>query len=352
MLQMKRWRVLMPAVLTVASLVPAASAAADPSVTITPPSGPTVHSFPNDLRTTDPQPTFAILGNDGSTLSCNFDNQSSGGQFTFGPCGQQPVSCSGSVCADFRPSAPVAAGDHDLAVELDGPDGSAQASVSFWVDLSPPGTIADGPAGAALRPSFPFSITEDDQFNRSDSAQCSLTAVHAAVAWHTCGSSLGNGGGGTFRSPAPLPDRHVDYRFQARGVDDFGRVDPTPVTIDFDPVPCGVRARSMSISQLISSGIPVTLNCSYLHKVQLDFFLLGKNGKRTSIDSATNNRPNLGYQQITSRKTHFSVHRTLRMFAEWDPYFRMYRSAALVVRAEDPSNEVGLPGYAVITVRR
>jgi hypothetical protein len=30
----------------------------------------------------------------------------------------------------------------------------------------------------------------------------------------------------------------------------------------------------------------------------------------------------------------------------------MYRSAALVVRAEDPSNEVGLPGYAVITVHR
>ncbi len=341
--------VIVSTVLAVAGLVAAAPATADPSVTITPPSGPAVHSFPNDLRTTDRQPTFAIVGADGSTLSCNFDNQSSGGQFTFGPCGQQPASCSGSVCADFRPSAPVAAGYHSLAVELDGADGSAQANVSFWVDLSPPGTSAEGPIGAPLRPSFTFSITEDDQFSRSDSVQCSLTQLNAPPAWSTCASNLRGGDGGTFRTK--LPDRHLDYRFEARGVDDFGRADPTPATIDFDPVPCAVQARSISIGRLISSGIPVTLNCSYLHKVQLDFFLLAKNGQRTSIALATNNRPNLGYQQITSRKLHYTVHRTLRMFADWDPYFRMYRSAVLVVRAEDPGEEVGLPGYAVINVQ-
>jgi hypothetical protein len=341
--------VLLAAAASVASLVTAAPAAADPSVTITPPSGPDVHSLPNDLRTTDRQPTFAIAGTDGSTLSCNFDNQSSGGQFTFGPCGPPPPNCSGSVCANFRPSAPLAAGYHSLAVELDGPDGSAQANVSLWVDLSPPGTSAEGPVGAALRPSFSFSITEDDQFSRSDSVQCSLTRLNAPAAWSTCASNLRGGDGGTFRRK--LPDRHADYRFEARGVDDFGRADPTPTTIDFDPVPCAVRARSVSIGQLISSGIPVTLSCSYLHKVQLDFFLLAKNGRRTSIGVATNSRPNLGYQQITSRRLHYTVHRTLRMFAEWDPYFRMYRSAVLVVRAEDPEEEVGLPGYAVIDVR-
>jgi hypothetical protein len=339
---------LVPTVLAVASLVAAAPAAADPSVTITPPSGPTVHSLPNDLRITDRQPTFAILGSDGSTLTCNFDNQSSGGQATFGPCGQQPASCSGSVCADFRPSAPLAAGYHSLAVELDGPDGSAQANVSFWVDLSPPGTSIDGPIGPALRPSFTVSITEDDQFSRSDSVQCSLTRLNAPAAWHTCASNLRGGDEGTFRPK--LPDRHVDYRFEARGVDDFGRPDLTPPTVEFDPVPCAVQARSIGLGQLISSGIPVTLNCSYLRKVQLDFFLLAKNGTRTSIGSATNNRPNLGYQQITSRRLHYTVHRTLRMFAEWDSYFRTYRSAVLVVRAKDPNDEVGLPGYAVINV--
>jgi hypothetical protein len=349
---MKGRGLLVATVLAVAGLVAASPAAADPSVTITPPSGPTVHAFPNDLRTTERQPTFAIVGTDGSTLSCNFDNQSSGGQFTFGPCGQQPASCSGSVCADFRPSAPVASGYHSLAVELDGPDGSAQANVSFWVDLTPPDTSADGPAGAVLRPSFTFTITEDDHFTRADSAQCSLTRLNAQAAWSTCASNLHGGDEGTFRPPAKLPDRHVDYRFQARGVDDFGRPDPTPAAIEFDPVPCAVQARSISIGQLISSGIPVTLHCSYLHNVQLDFFLLGKNGRRKSIDFATSNYLNLGFQRISSRMLHYTVHRTLRMFAEWDPYFRMYRSAALVVRAKDPIDEIGLPGYAVISVHR
>jgi hypothetical protein len=344
--------VLLVTAASVVSLVAAAPAAADPSVTITPPSGPEVHSLPNDLRTTNRQPTFAIVGTDGSTLSCNFDNQASGGQFTFGPCGQPPPTCSGSVCANFQPSAPVAGGYHSLAVELDGPDGSAQANVSFWVDLTPPETFFDSKQGSALRPSFGFFIHEDDQFNRSDSAQCSLTRVNAPAAWRTCASNLRGGDGGTFRAPAKLPDRHVDYRFQVRGVDDFGRADPTPATVAFDPVPCAVAARSISIGQLISTGIPVTLTCSYTHKVQLDFFFLGKNGRRTSIGVATNNYPNLGFQLLRSGKTHFTVHRTLRMFADNDPYFRMYRSAALVVRAEDLVGDQGLPGYAVITVHR
>jgi hypothetical protein len=155
-----------------------------------------------------------------------------------------------------------------------------------------------------------------------------------------------------FRSPFTLPDRHVDYRFQARGVDDFGRPDPTPARVDFDPVPCAVTARSISISQLISTGIPVTLTCSFTHRVVLDFFFLGKNGQRTTIGVATNNYPNLGYHQVRSAKARFTMHRTLRMFADNDPYFRIYRSAALVVRASPASTDNVLPGYSVITVRR
>jgi len=213
------WRGLLAAVVVaIASFVAPASAAADPSVTITPPSGPAVHAFPYDLRTTDRQPTFAIAGTDGSQLSCNFDNQISGGQAVFGPCGPPPPSCGGSVCANFQPSAPLASGYHSLAVDMDGgPDGSAQANVSFWVDLTPPETLFDTKQGSVLRPSFSFLIQEDDQFDRSDTAQCSLTRLGSPAAWQTCGSSLRGGSEPMFRSPATLPDRHVDYRFQARG---------------------------------------------------------------------------------------------------------------------------------------
>ncbi|HEY2160359.1 MAG TPA: hypothetical protein VGH24_03560 [Solirubrobacteraceae bacterium] len=339
-------------VVAIGSFVAPASAAADPSVTITPPSGPAVHAFPDDLRTTERQPTFAIVGTDGSQLSCNLDNQASGGEFVFGPCGSAPPSCAGSVCANFQPSAPLASGYHSLAVEMDGPDGSAQANVSFEVDLTPPDTVFDTQQGSVLRPSFNFIIHEDDQFDRSDSGQCSLTRLGSPAAWQPCGSSLRGGDEPTFRSPAKLPDRHVDYRFQARGVDDFGRPDPTPATFDFDPVPCAVTARSISIGKLISTGIPVTLACSFTHRVVLDFFFLGKNGQRTTIGVATNNYPNLGYQQVRSGKARFTVHRTLRMFADNDPYFRMYRSAALVIRASPESTGNVLPAYSVITVRR
>jgi hypothetical protein len=332
------------------ALVWAAPALADPSVTISPPSGPAVHPSLADFRTTETQPTLAIVGTDGSQLTCNLDNAESGGEPTYVPCGPSPSTCSGSVCANFQPATPLANGVHQLVAQLDG--GAAQAFVQFTVDLTPPQTLIDQQSGTVLRPVFSFFIHEDDQFDRSDSAQCSLTRLGAPTAWRTCASNLGGGFGASFRSPAELPARHVDYRFQVRAVDDFGRADPTPAATEFDPVPCAVTARSISIARLISTGIPVTLNCSYAHKIILDFFFLGANGRRVPIGTATNNYPNLGYQRVGIRKTHFTAHTTLRMFADNDPYFRTYRSAALVVRVQEDSSNDGLPGYAVITVHR
>lgn len=335
--------------------VPCAHASADPSVTIIPPSGPQVRAYPNDLRTTDPQPAFAILGSGGSQLSCNIDNQSSGGQFTFGPCGQAPISCVTDVCAVYHPSTPLSNGQHELLAYLGDTTTSqlAQADVSFDVDTTPPNTSLGGPPlGPILRPEFDFLIFEDDQFARNDIAQCSFTRLGAAPAWSTCATGLRSRDGGTFRVPAKLPARHIDYRFEVRGVDDFGRVDPTPAVKEVDPVPCALKTRSISIGALIAHGIPVVLHCSYAHDVQLDFFLLGANGKRRSINYATNNYPNLGFQEIKKSSTHYTLHTTLKMFKDNDPYFRAYRSAALVVRVQDLNDTGTLADYSVITVRR
>jgi hypothetical protein len=258
------------------------------------------------------------------------------------------------VCAIYRPSAPLANGHHSLLAYVEDAGGNvlAQANVDFVVDTTPPDTSVGSLGGTALRPSFSFTIDEDDAFDQGDSVQCSLTPVSAPPAWSTCASGLRGGAGGSFISPSALPKRHVDYRFEARGVDDFGRPDPTPAQVEFDPVPCTIKAGSITIAKLITTGIPLTLSCSYLHDVQLDFFLLGKNGHRKSIGYVVNAFQNLGFQEIKKPATHFTVHRKLRLFKPFAPYFRSYRSAALVIRARDGQGEAGLPAYAVITARR
>jgi hypothetical protein len=156
----------------------------------------------------------------------------------------------------------------------------------------------------------------------------------------------------TFRVPKPLPNRHVDYVFEGRAVDDFGRPDPTPVRVAFDPVPCALSARSLTISALIARGIPVTVNCTFTRHVTLDFFLLGKNGgHRVSIPFATDQYSNLGYASIHGLRTGFTVNTRLRLFRSFAPYFRSYRSAVLVVRVQKADGE-GIPSYATVTVRQ
>lgn len=261
----------------------------------------------------------------------------------------------GRVCATYRPSSPLSSDNHALLVYLEDDTGTflARADIEWDVDTTAPRTTIEQVAGSGLRPTFAFSIGEDDPVDAFDSAQCSFGPFAARPVWKTCATKLGYESAPSFRVPRRLPRRHVDYRFRVRAMDDFGRVDRTPSVWNYDPVPCAIRAHDESIGKLISSGIPLKLRCSFLHAVALDFFLLAKNGgRRSSIAAVTGTRPNLGYQTVRSRRARYTVHRRLRLFSGFAPYFRTYRSAVLVIRAQDPGEEHGLPAYAVITVRR
>ncbi|MCW2966367.1 MAG: hypothetical protein JWM71_139, partial [Solirubrobacteraceae bacterium] len=226
-------------------------ALADPMVTITPPAGPGVRAYRNDFRTTDRQPLFRIAGTGGTTLQCGLDDA------TTSPCDAADTACIAAVCATYRPPGALGGGSHTLSVQLDDAHGAevAENSFDFVVDTTPPDTIGVSADGPALRPVFSFTVDEDDTLAPADTAQCSFTAIGAPTVWTGCATGLsltGTGLDGGYRVPVPLPRRHADYRFMARGIDDFGRMDPTPAQYVYDPVPCAVAARPASIAAVIA----------------------------------------------------------------------------------------------------
>jgi hypothetical protein len=236
-------------------------------------SGPSIHvTSPGAVsqyhRTASRQPVFDIEASGGATLQCAIDSI-----FKLGPCGPPAPGCTAQLCATYKPPAPLsiggfAQGRHSLQVALldGGGDTVASAEYDFEIDTTPPGTQLSSPDPPVFRPIFTFAGKEDGV--TADHFQCSLTSLRAAAAWYPCKADVN---GTQIPKRLALKHKRRDYRFEVRAIDDLGRPDPTPAVTDFNPVPCTVRARSVSLGRLVASGLPVRVHCSFEHQVNVHF---------------------------------------------------------------------------------
>jgi hypothetical protein len=328
-------------------------ASADDLVTFSPPAGAPSPSA-GYFRTTDHQPTMTIQSPDSGDIQCSL------GPFSAGPgpwqeCGPPPAQCPAVQCATFRPASAVTGG-WDLSVQVLDPYGTelAHGGIVFDVDTTPPNTSLElfrpGSLLEQERPTFSVSASDDDPFNANvDTIQCSFGRVGATPSWYPCPSTISDE---TDQVPYAVPRTHVDYELEARAVDDLGQADPTPATAFYDPLPCLVSARAVSIRSFISAGLPITVRCSYFHDVAVDVFSLGANGHRVSVKYGYGHRPRLGGLEIKNSQATFTAHRRLRLSAIWDAAFRQYRSDYIAVHAFDAEGAEQIDVFAVVKLHR
>ena len=167
--------------------------------------------------TANPRPRFEFEADKpDADFRCSIVPAGSGPEF--GPC-------SGS--ASHRPAAPLADGEWTFTVRAADEAGNVEAeppSRTFTVDTAAPRTtITAGPSGltAASRPRFEFEADREDV-----SFECSLTERGADPDFGAC-----SGPGASHRPAAPLADG--EYTFTVRAVDELGRKDPSPPSLDF-----------------------------------------------------------------------------------------------------------------------
>ncbi|HEY3725539.1 MAG TPA: hypothetical protein VGL51_00095 [Solirubrobacteraceae bacterium] len=327
----------------------APSAWAEDSVAVTPTGAGALSSGGTYFRTADAQPTFSIQAPEGVSATCTVSPWDGVG--TASPCGPPLPGCAAPFCASFRPGAPVG-GAYQLTVQVYDSFGTELGigGLVFAVDTTAPNTSAQFASEVGdLRPTFQVSAIDDDPLNANvDSLQCSLEQLGAPPSWYPCAPALD----GTLQAPHAVPRRHIDWQMQARAVDDLGRVDPTPASAYFDPVPCLVKARGVSIARLISSGVPIKLTCSYFRHVAVDMYSLGANGHRVSVKYALSHRIPLGFQAVTGHQARFTVSKRLRLYKHYDRYYRSYRFAYIVVHVFDPEDLAPVAGTSVIRVSR
>lgn len=346
-------------VIPLAALLALAAAAAPAfaaTISISPPAGAHVDQQdapPQYFRTADTQPTLGIQADAGAQVQCSLDQLPD----AWGPCGPALPGCAAALCASFTPPSPLlgVAGDsmHVLDVHLLDAGGHrlANAGQSFTVDTTPPTTTARVTSDDPLRPSFSYSVGDDEYGDprlASDVADCSLAPLGAPAVWRGCGDTQGEV---SYR----VPRRHADWRFQVRGTDDFGR--STTATVDFDPVPCALRAsRPRTLGRVIRSGIPLRLDCSYVSSVDVLLLPLAVNGHRfASAQHALGNRPVIGELTRRLRGAHAVLRTRLRLFRDAAAQTRAFRSVTFMV-AVCPGGgcEALTPdmSWAQLTVRR
>ncbi len=341
-----------------------AVAQADPTITITPVTGPHFVVRTNgtdiDARTDQRTASFVVTSDTAGSLTCSLNT------IAPGACGAPPPGCPAAACATFTPSAPGAGqGDSETVfVSLLDPGGSTLASTNYTYvfDITPPNTLNGtdpDPSSQVnpLRPAFNASI-EDDDFNfnvvpGADVMQCSFVREGSRPRWASC--PVDNRGTANFTA-GRLPDRHIDYTFSARSVDDLGRVDPTPVSTLFDPVPCAVSVGRVSGHSLSRSPfLSVTLQCTAVTETDVAAFVLQGYGSRTiSAKAALTNGSSISDKRLRLhlRSGHATGHLKLNVGSHYATYFRHYRTVTLLVVAGDPSGPSPTNSLATVTARR
>ena len=281
-------------------------------------------------------PSFSLLvqATAGATLTCTLDDQPVG-------CGSAPPTCAGTVCAVFTASG-ESQGDHQLFVtDTDAAGHTVDQNVyDVSVDLTPPDTSnlllddqMENPR--VLHPAFAFDVDDDSEADTSqtplaDSAQCSFTAVGAAPVWSPCPTYKGNDDEEDFQYTASVPPAHVDYLFQARAVDAFGRVDPTPVSMLYDPQPCTVKvAAPRTVRKLLGTALTATVQCTGTTSAVLELALLGTNGHAKPLNQVLRDSlPLIPPAHLNGHEPAFTARRRLQI-SDNDILIRAEKTVAL-----------------------
>ncbi len=288
-------------VLAVAMLATApAQALAEPTVTIVPP--PTVGEA---MLTGDPRPTIGIEASEaefeGEQIQCSVDDAAPG------PCGPPLPGCKAVLCASYRPAAALADGEHDFVAGWYGSNGGLQLSGSFLftVDTTPPKVRLEGPDGPYREPSFVYSAEEPRAVPIEDRLECALTPLGGTPAWAGCRE---NRGGELVPSSGPLPGARRDYSFWFRATDQLGHSSP-PAMVDFNPIPCTVRARAESIGALLSKGLQVRVKCSFSQGDAANVYFVYRNGS----PAATEENPVLGFRVFKGKEDQWQASGRVRV---------------------------------------
>ena len=331
------------------------TAAAAPSITISPttPFAPgALTAGPPITRFSGPQLTVQAAG--ATSIGCAVDRRPlSCGSPTPG------AQCQATLCTTIDLPT-LRDGDHVLAVTaFDPQDGSSsQSSLAFDIHAGLPVT-APGRDDFA-RPRHPvFRVVADSgDPNVLDAAECSFTPARSRAVWSACAPDRLNAAHGFAGSPV-LGAHSVAYRFQARAVDPFGRVDATPVTQIFDPVPCTVTApHAIALPRLVRRGVTVTIACTGVRAARLAMYAQGTVGHTLSPTGAARGRP-LSELAVHGSNSGFTAQRTLRLARTGGRRLpvgsgRRPRSTVIAVQAVGAyaTGQSGLPSYASVTARR
>lgn len=298
---------------------------------------------PFELRTADQQPAIGVQA-DGGTVVCHLDTI-----LDSVPCPPLPGS--------FRPAAPLSAGQHDVDVEVDDPDGNVLAAVwlRIEVDLTPPSVELDTDHGVldvdALKPFAPrpgFALVDDNDVGGTvDRADCSFVPHGNAPAWQACAS------GRAFA----LAHRHRLYDVRVRATDDLGRSGSASAL--YDPIPCTLALqRHVRLRALLSAGIGVRASCDGVTRAAVAVFAYALDGRRVvSPRGAVADNPLLGKLVGKGPARGFAVHGRLRLSHAARAALAGARSVGLAFAA-GPAESVttgfatdGL-AYAAVTFRR
>lgn len=236
--------------------------------------------------------SFSLLlrATSGSTLACKLDEQTVS-------CGTPPPTCAGTVCATFTGTGETQ-GTHYLDVTVADAAGRPidENDYAVTIDPTPPGSTnlqlndgTDGITPRTLHPVFAFAALDDNQLPDADgppdSAQCSFTPAGAPPVWSACAPHKGYDDDEDFQFTPTVPATHVDYTFEGRTVDVFGRVDPTPVSMPYDPVPCDVRVSApRTVRKLLGTTLTATVRCTATSSAALELFLLGTDGHAKALN--------------------------------------------------------------------
>jgi hypothetical protein len=266
-----------------------ARALAEPTVTIVP--LPTVGEA---MLTGDPRPTIGIEASEaefeGEQIQCSLDFAAPG------PCGPPLAGCKAVLCASYTPAAPLADGEHDFVAGWYGSNGGLLLSGSFLftVDTTPPKVRLERPTGSPWEPSFVDSVETAPAIPVTAHLECSLTPLGGAPTWSACKE---NRSGELVPPGGPLPRARRNFSFWFRATDQLGH-SSAPARVDFNPVPCTVKARPVSIGALLAKGLPVRVNCSFSQRDAANVYFVYRNGSPVE----TEENPVLGFRVFKRKK--------------------------------------------------
>lgn len=323
------------------------TALAEDHVDVTPMGSGALSSGGTLFRTADTQPSFAIAAPEGTSADCQL-LAADGSSETTVPCGPPVSGCTAPFCASYQPSSPLAPGSYLLSVMVHDEFGTELGigGVTIDVDESPPDTsITTSPDIGDLQPSVQASA--EDESGAADTLQCSLERLGTPPTWHACTPDFE----GNVQAPFAVPRKHIDWELDVRAVDDLGRVDPTPAAVFFDPVPCVVTAHKVSLRRLVSSGLPVTVTCSYFHTPALELYSLGTR-HRVSVKFAEKHRLPVGLKAFTDHHARFTVTRNVRIAQQYLRYYRRYRSAWIAAVVVDNDNLAPVNASSAVRLTR